>query len=659
MPPFPPPSEAGAAPALFRPTETVGAVRFTPRLLAMLLAAVLPLAAYLALSAEAGRHATLGWLETELQDAAAEAARREAAELARVGRLLQAGVEELGGITPAALCGALGKLLQAASVPVAAIAVHRQDAAPACGVAGAAHVRAALAAGGAIVLSGDAQGGLMLARSVAFADGPAVLGVALDPAHLPPLGLPLRRDQASRLLVDPDDGMVLAAMPGHAARAGQGLGMPRLLAALRGQAGGVAQLRGGTGGQRLVGHAALPLEAGGVRFAGRAALLIELPYDALLAEADARRRDQLLAAGALAVLGAVLGWLLAWRFVLRPLRVLQGEEVAGVGGASHEARALAALRPAGMWLRHQGDLAAVAEAAGEMVLRLDAGLRVTYASPATRAVLGYAPAEVVDAELTQEAGWETCLVQIAALRQGEMSPPPSRFMAQRGDEGEVALEVRAKRLGDGGFVLACRDVGVEMALQRELEEARQSLAALALSDPLTGLANRRRFDEALAQELGRARRAQEPISLVLLRLEDWAGCAAKLGPQQAEAALQQIGRLLTGTLRRPGDLAARLDEALFAVLLPTTDRIGAQRVAERVREAVAEAWRQLSYAGLAARIGAGSVLPLLDGGSPADGLLALAERALQEESAAQGTALLTPLPEPAVAIGAMDRVQAS
>jgi diguanylate cyclase (GGDEF)-like protein/PAS domain S-box-containing protein len=418
----------------------------------------------------------------------------------------------------------------------------------------------------------------------------------------------------------------------------------------------VVQARDAAGGLRLVGHAMLPLEAAGVGFAGRAALLIDLPYAALLAEADARRRDQALAAGALAALGVLLAWLLARRWVERPLKALMGEGVAGAGGASFEARALAALRPAGTWLRHQGDLAAVADVAGEMVLRLDAELRVTYASPATRALLGYAPTEVEGAELAREPGWEAVRAQIEALRQGEMAPPPSRLVARRRDDAEVALEVRARRLADGGFVLACRDVGVEMALQRELEEARVSLAAVALSDKLTGLPNRRRFDEALGQELGRARRAQEPISLVLLRLEDWPGCAAKLGAEQAETALQQIGRLLTGALRRPGDLAARLDEALFAVLLPTTDRIGAQRVAERLREAVSGAWRQLSYAGLAARIGAGSVLPLAEDDS-AEGLVELAARALQEEQAAHGTALLVPRPAPVVALRPAEAVE--
>jgi len=140
---------------------------------------------------------------------------------------------------------------------------------------------------------------------------------------------------------------------------------------------------------------------------------------------------------------------------------------------------------------------------------------------------------------------------------------------------------------------------------------------------------------------------------MLLRLEDWAACAVKLGPGHAEEALRQIGRLMIGTLRRPGAFAARLDDGLFAVLLPTTDRNGAQRVGERVREAVTNAWRQLSYAGLAARIGAGSVLPL-DEDSSSETLLDLAVRALREQEAARGAALLVPRPAPQVPLRASD-----
>jgi GGDEF domain-containing protein len=69
--------------------------------------------------------------------------------------------------------------------------------------------------------------------------------------------------------------------------------------------------------------------------------------------------------------------------------------------------------------------------------------------------------------------------------------------------------------------------------------------------------------------------------------------------------------VLAAALRRPGDMAARLEEGLFALLLPITDRIGAQRVAERLHEALATGWSDgVAAAPGAFRIGACSVLPL-------------------------------------------------
>jgi diguanylate cyclase (GGDEF)-like protein len=378
----------------------------------------------------------------------------------------------------------------------------------------------------------------------------------------------------------------------------------------------------------------LPSMAGDEGHAGRATLLIELPYAPLLAEADARRHEQWLMALALAVVGVGMAWLLARRAVIRPVL---GVLARLPGHSPPQAEVLATLRPAAAWLRQQGDLAAVADAAGEMFLRLDAGLRVIYASPGTRRVLGYAPAEVVDADLAAEPGWETCHAQLVALREGAAQVEPCEIVARRRDDAQARLQVRATRLSDGGFMLACRDVAVEHALRRELDETQQRLATLALADHQTGLASRQRFDEALAQEVGRARRGQEPISLVLVRLAGWPDYAARHGTTVAEDALRRLGGILTGTLRRPADLAARIEDDLFAVLLPTTDRIGVQRVAERLHEALAAEWRVDGAAVPGTAIGACSVVPQGEEDSPA-ALLDLAGSALREAETGRGVA---------------------
>ena len=605
------------------------------RLLLLMVVGALPLLTYVMIGAEATRHATLDWLDSELRDAARQAAARETEELSRSARLLDALAETRLG--PEALCSALNTRLAGGPGDVAAVSVHFADARPACAIAvqpdraiGGHHVRAALAANGAVVLSADAGAGLVVSRSVPVPGGPgAVLALALAPSHLPPLALPLRRDHVARLLVDPADGMVLAvqsveAGAGEAIReAGGALDVPRVLAALRaGIADGVTIARDATGARRLTGYAELALPPG---IAGRAALLVELPYDELLAEADARRRDQWLAALALVLMGVGLAGLLAKRDLFRARH--------RAGGPQAGAHALAALRPAGAWLRQQGDMAAVTDAAGEMFLRLDAGLRVLYASPATRRMLGYAPSEVEDADLASEPGWEPCQAQLDALRRGEVTVLPCRLLARRRDDTEVRLEVRASKLGDGGFMLACRDVTAEHALEAQLSETQARLAALALLDPQSGLANRRRFDDALDEEVRRARRAQEPVSLVLVQL----------GQTATDEAVQRVARILSAVLRRPGDLAARLEDDVFAVLLPTSDRIGVQRIAERLLESLAAVWAESPGMAVSSRIGACTVLPLSDGDGPAM-VLDLARQALGEAAGdRRGLALLVPV----------------
>jgi len=632
--------------------EPGGRARLRGRLLLVLVVGLLPLLGYLLVAAEATRHATLDWLETELHDAARQAAAREADELGRAAALLDA----MAGVPVpaegiAGLCAALRPRLAGGPPGIIGLAVHTADGRPACNAPtssldgdgsgavpsdaaiGSAHVRGARAAPEMVTMTAGPTG-LVLARGFGASAEGAVLALVLSPAHLPPLSLPLRRDHAIRLLVDPADGTVLAVQPGQAApadavlRAGAPLQMPRLLAALRsGNEAGVIVARDLDGTRRLIGHAALPStnqHDAFSRFAGRAVLLMELPYDVLLDEADARRRDQWLAALAMALLGTAAAWVLAQRRLVAPISALLavGSRALRLPG---QAQSMAALRPAGEWLRQQGDLAAVAAAAGEMFLRLDGGLRVLYASPSTRTVLGYAPSEVIDADLAAEPGWEACREQVAQLRRGEVPEAPCRIVSRRRDDGEVRLEVRASRLADGGFMLVARDIGAEHALHEQLAGAQAQLAALGATDVESGLANLRRFENALAEEIRRARRAQEPLALVLVRLAN---------ATDAEAA-RRVGHILLATLRRPGELAARLETNLFAVLLPTTDRIGAQRLAERLHESVTQEQ--------AAWTGACSVLPLTESDGP-EAVLALSYAALRDAMKQNGPSVALAAP---------------
>jgi diguanylate cyclase (GGDEF)-like protein len=124
-------------------------------------------------------------------------------------------------------------------------------------------------------------------------------------------------------------------------------------------------------------------------------------------------------------------------------------------------------------------------------------------------------------------------------------------------------------------VLECRS---ELLLERLRGEAR--------TDPLTGLLNRRGFDEHATRELAHAGREGRPIALAIFDIDHFKQINDEHGHVVGDRALVHIARLLAGESRGI-DVAARLGGEEFAVLMPGSDRAGAEVFAERVRHALA------------------------------------------------------------------------
>lgn len=124
------------------------------------------------------------------------------------------------------------------------------------------------------------------------------------------------------------------------------------------------------------------------------------------------------------------------------------------------------------------------------------------------------------------------------------------------------------------------------ALNRQLRAANRQLAELAERDPLTGLANRRIFEERLALEWKRAQRDCRSLSLVLVDVDFFKRYNDRYGHPAGDRCLIQIAELLEAAGRRAGDLAVRYGGEEFALLLPGTDRPGAERIAEKLRQDV-------------------------------------------------------------------------
>jgi len=121
---------------------------------------------------------------------------------------------------------------------------------------------------------------------------------------------------------------------------------------------------------------------------------------------------------------------------------------------------------------------------------------------------------------------------------------------------------------------------------KQLEEANAILRQLSSQDGLTGIANRRHFDEELSREWRRAIRSHEPLSLLMLDIDSFKSYNDLYGHQQGDDCLRRVASALGELLKRPRDLPARYGGEEFAVILPATDPRGAARVAETLRAGI-------------------------------------------------------------------------
>jgi diguanylate cyclase (GGDEF)-like protein len=161
---------------------------------------------------------------------------------------------------------------------------------------------------------------------------------------------------------------------------------------------------------------------------------------------------------------------------------------------------------------------------------------------------------------------------------------------------------------------------------RQRGEAEINLAVLATTDELTGLANRRKFDETLAREWRRAMREHQPLALMMLDADLFKEYNDYHGHQAGDRLLQTIGQAMAASIQRTTDLATRYGGDEFSILLPGTPVEGATRVAERVRERLAELCRAKGVREAKLSIGIAAVVP--ESGENYGVLLAAVDQAL-------------------------------
>jgi len=122
--------------------------------------------------------------------------------------------------------------------------------------------------------------------------------------------------------------------------------------------------------------------------------------------------------------------------------------------------------------------------------------------------------------------------------------------------------------------------------QNELAKVNEELQRLANSDGLTQVANRRRFDEYLAQEWKRLAREQQPLSLILCDIDYFKKYNDCYGHQKGDNCLQQVAQAISRAVKRPADLLARYGGEEFAIILPNTFAEGAIAVTQLIQKEI-------------------------------------------------------------------------
>ena len=137
---------------------------------------------------------------------------------------------------------------------------------------------------------------------------------------------------------------------------------------------------------------------------------------------------------------------------------------------------------------------------------------------------------------------------------------------------------------EDGRLIAVVETLRDMTDQKRAETALKTLAA---SDGLTGLANRRSFDQTLAMEWARAQRTKKPLSLLLCDVDHFKLYNDLHGHQKGDECLRAVAGAISKNSLRPADLSARYGGEEFAIIMPETDCASARKQAERLRDVLA------------------------------------------------------------------------
>jgi len=213
---------------------------------------------------------------------------------------------------------------------------------------------------------------------------------------------------------------------------------------------------------------------------------------------------------------------------------------------------------------------------------------VTYVHPRWHVLTGGEPKAVSikdwAAALHPEDAERTAGMWANSVRTGEMYDAEYRIRSVESGWRWVRARAYPRRGSNGEIVRwygSIEDIHERKLTAMLLEEAIQELAKRSQEDHLTGIPNRRQFDEVLAREIYRARRTKLPLALILLDIDHFKRFNDIAGHLAGDECLKVVAKALEVVIHRPADIAARFGGEEFAIILPATSESGAEHIAER------------------------------------------------------------------------------
>ncbi|WP_051620343.1 sensor domain-containing diguanylate cyclase [Paenibacillus sp. UNC451MF] len=235
----------------------------------------------------------------------------------------------------------------------------------------------------------------------------------------------------------------------------------------------------------------------------------------------------------------------------------------------------------------------ITENSTDMISRIAMDGTYLYVSPATKTLLGYEPEALIGSNVFAMLHPDDFRFadELTEKSLNDVRIDLGSYRIRKKDGTYIWFETTARTILDNSglnkeVITVSRDITARKHVEKQLRETNELLQKISTVDALTGVANRRGFDECLLKEWKQGSRMSTPLSLILVDIDFFKRYNDSYGHIEGDFCLKRVAESLKKAAKRPGDFIARYGGEEFVIILPSTDALGARTVAEHLREQV-------------------------------------------------------------------------